>query len=136
MAHVLIIDDDPDIIDSLTMILEANGHSVDVKTDTGQLIEDVVKANPDIIILDVIFPEDPQAGFKAARTLRKSERIRHIPVLMLSAVNQRSNLAFSISDSDISDDFMPVGAFLDKPVEPRALLGKIDELLEVPQTSH
>jgi len=136
MAHVLIIDDDPDIIDSLSMILEANGHSVDVKTDTGQLIEDVVKANPDIIILDVIFPEDPQAGFKAARTLRKSEQINHIPVLMLSAVNQRSNLAFSISNSDISDDFMPVEAFLDKPVEPRALLGKIDELLGVPQTSH
>lgn len=136
MAHVLIIDDDPDIIDSLTMILEANGHSVDVKTDTGQLIEDVVKANPDIIILDVIFPEDPQAGFKAARSLRKNEQINHIPVLMLSAVNQRSNLAFSISNSDISDDFMPVGAFLDKPVEPQMLLGKINELLEVPQTSH
>lgn len=130
MARVLIIDDDPDIIDSLTLILEAKGHRVAVKTDTAQLIEEVVQINPDIIILDVIFPEDPQAGFKAARSLRQSERIRHIPILMLSAVNQRSNLAFNFSNHDISDDFLPVDAFLDKPVEPQTLLRKLDELLK------
>lgn len=129
MARVLIIDDDPDIIDSLSMILEANGHAVEVMRDTSHLIQDATKANPDLIILDVIFPEDPQAGFKAARTLRHTESLSRIPVLMLSAVNQRSNLAFSITDSDISEDFLPVGAFLEKPVEPKALLQKIAELL-------
>ena len=72
MAKILIIDDDNDIIDSLTLVLEANGYQVGSKMDTDNLIADVKAANPDLIILDVIFPEDPQAGFKAARELHKT----------------------------------------------------------------
>lgn len=129
MAKVLIIDDDQDIIDSLTMILEGNGYAVAVKKDTEDLVEDVASANPDLIILDVIFPEDPQAGFKAARVLNKDPQVGHIPVLLLSALNQLSNLSFGISENDISEDFMPVGAFIEKPVRPKVLLKRIDELL-------
>lgn len=130
MAKILIIDDDQDIIDSLTMILEGNGHHVAVKPDTDNLVPDISEVNPDLIILDIMFPEDPQAGFVAARTLHKHEKLNKIPVLLLSAVNQRSNMAFGFSDSDISDDFMPVEAFLEKPVEPAALLKKVDEVLK------
>lgn len=129
MAKVLIIDDDPDIVDSLTMILEANGYDVAAKHDADNLVAEVEDINPDLIILDVIFPEDPQAGFKAARTLSKHQNLAHIPVLILSAVNVKSKLSFGISDSDISEDFMPVGAFLDKPVEPKVLVAKIEALL-------
>jgi CheY-like chemotaxis protein len=130
MANILLIDDDPDIVDSLTMILEGNGHQVSVKGDTDDIVEGVMKVNPDIIILDIMFPEDPQAGFTAARELERSEKVRDIPVLLLSAVNQRSNMSFGFSDADISDDFMPVEAFIEKPVEPAVLLAKIGELLK------
>ena len=71
MANILIVDDDLDIIDSLKMILEANGHQVSVKTDTDNLVESVMQALPDLIILDIIFPENPNAGFAAARELHK-----------------------------------------------------------------
>jgi CheY-like chemotaxis protein len=130
MANILLIDDDPDIVDSLTMILEGNGHQVSVKGDTDDIVEGVMKVNPDIIILDIMFPEDPQAGFTAARELERNEKVRDIPVLLLSAVNQRSNMSFGFSDTDISDDFMPVEAFIEKPVEPSVLLAKIGELLK------
>ena len=133
MTRVLIIDDDPDIIDSLSMILEGNGYAVAVKKDTDNLIDDVRDINPDLIILDVIFPEDPQAGFKAARVLNKEPEVRRIPVLLLSALNQLSNLSFNISDNDISEDFMPVGAFIEKPVQPKVLLGRIESLLQPPR---
>jgi len=102
---------------------------VDAMSSTDNLLEEVEQVAPDLIVLDVIFPEDPQAGFKAARVLSKDENLGQIPILLLSAVNLRSNLAFSISDSDISDDFMPVRAFIDKPVQPNVLLAKVDELL-------
>ncbi len=129
MAKILIIDDDPDIVDSLTMILEAGGYQVSAKPDTDNLIRDVMEFNPDLIILDIIFPEDPQAGFKAARVLSKNEKVQGVPVLVLSAVNQRSNLSFGFSETDISEDFMPVKGFLEKPVEPAALLEKVGKLL-------
>ncbi len=130
MAKILIIDDDQDIIDSLTMILEGNGHQVQVKTDTDNLVASVSDAGPDLIILDIMFPEDPQAGFVAARELNKNPKLKNIPVLLLSAVNQRSNMAFGFSDADISPDFMPVEAFIEKPVEPDVLIRKIAEMLE------
>lgn len=129
MAKILIIDDDQDIIDSLSMILDATGHEVEARTDADTAVADACEVGPDLIILDVMFPDDPQAGFRAARALRQDERARRIPVLVLSAVNQRSKLAFSFSEADISDDFMPVSAFMDKPIEPRVLLAKIDQLL-------
>ena len=130
MTKILIIDDDPDIIDSLSLILESKGYEVVAKTDSDGVMDAVKEANPDLIILDIMFPEDPQFGFQAARQLSREPKVCEIPVLLLSAVNQRSNMSFGFSDSDISQDFMPVGAFIEKPVEPRVLVEKIEALLQ------
>ena len=129
MTKILIIDDDRDIVENLEMILEAHGYEVAIKWDTDNLENEVRRINPDLIILDIMFPEDPQAGFSAARMLRKHKEFQKIPVILLSAVNQRSNLSFGFSDSDISEDFMPVSSFIEKPVEPKVLLNKIKEFL-------
>jgi DNA-binding response OmpR family regulator len=130
MAKILIIDDDEDIIDNLTMVLKKEGFEVQVKRDPERVTEDVAAADPDVIILDVMFPQDPYAGFKAARELKKDKRLSHIPILVLSAVNQLSGQAFGFSDADLSDDFLPAQAFLEKPIEPKALLAKINAALK------
>ena len=130
MAKVLIIDDDEDIIDNLTMVLEKAGHTVRVKRDTEQVTASVVAIDPDVIILDVMFPQDPYAGFKAARELKADEKLGRIPILVLSAVNQRSGQAFGFSDADLSEDFLPAQAFIEKPIEPKALVAKINAALK------
>lgn len=129
MAHILIVDDDPDMVESISIILENEGHRVSSLFETVDIIQKVANQHPDLIILDVIFPEDAQAGFKMARSLSKSESVKHIPILILSAVNQSSALSFSFSEKDISPDFLPVSAFLEKPMEPAKLLEKVAELL-------
>jgi len=129
MARILIVDDDPDMVESLTLVLEGSGHEVVARFDTAQIAAAVREVHPDLIILDVIFPDDDQAGFKAARLLARDAEVQHIPVLMLSAVNQLSDLGFSFSDKDISRDYLPVAGFLEKPVEPARLLARIGELL-------
>ncbi len=129
MARLLLVDDDPDLIDSLTMILRAHGHEVETLLETTNLVEEVRSRSPDLVILDVMFPEDPQAGFAAARELAKDPVAARVPVLLLSAVNMRSGLAFGFSEADISDDFMPVQAFIEKPVAPEQLLEQIKKLL-------
>jgi len=131
MASILLVDDDLDIIDSLKMILEANGHQVSVKTDPDDLVASVREISPDLIILDIIFPENPNAGFGAARELHKIDSVKDIPVLLLSAVNQLSKMSFGFSENDISEDFMPVKGFIEKPVEPAVLLAKVNELLGI-----
>jgi CheY-like chemotaxis protein len=131
MASILIVDDDLDIIDSLKMILEGNGHTVSVKTDPDNLVASVKQVSPDLIILDIIFPENPNAGFTAARELHGAEGVKDIPVLLLSAVNQMSKMSFGFSENDISEDFMPVKAFIEKPVEPAVLIARVNELLGI-----
>jgi two-component system alkaline phosphatase synthesis response regulator PhoP len=129
MAKVLIIDDDEDIIDNLTLVLEKAGHAVEVKRDTEQITAAVAAVDPDVIILDVMFPQDPYAGFKAARELKGDPRLARIPILVLSAVNQRAGQSFGFSDSDLSPDFLPAQAFIEKPIEPKALLQRIASVL-------
>ncbi len=128
MSKIMIIDDDRDIIDSISMVLQANDYTVCSKMDTENLLADIKAEAPDIILLDIVFPEDAQAGFKAAREIAGEDDLKHIPVLILIAVNQLTNLGFSFNESDISNDFMPVRGFIEKPVEPAVLLDKIRSL--------
>ncbi|MCP3850876.1 MAG: response regulator [Gammaproteobacteria bacterium] len=128
MNKIMIIDDDRDIIESLQMILEANDYTVVSKMDTDHLITAIEAENPDIILLDIVFPEDAQAGFKAARKIASQESLKKIPILILSAVNQLNNLGFSFTENDISQNFMPVSGFIEKPVKPEVLLEKITSI--------
>lgn len=129
MAKILIVDDNPAIIEKVTDILQAAGHQVESRQQTAGLDDAVREIAPDLIILDIHFPDDPQAGIKAARRLTQDPRLCQIPILMLSAINRSTNLPFSISESDISEDFLPIDAFIDKPVQSELLLQKIERLL-------
>ena len=129
MARILIIDDDLDMLDSLSLILRSRHHEVSTLSRLEGLEAQVRAVHPDLILLDVMFPDDPQGGFEAARRLRADTDLAHIPVLILSALNARSGLSFGFSEADISDGFMPVAGYLDKPIRPDKLLDQIDALL-------
>lgn len=128
MSKIMIIDDDRDMVESISLVLEANNYQVVSKMDTDNITASIESENPDVILLDIVFPEDANAGFKAARSIAAQESIKNIPVLILSAVNQLSNLGFSFTDNDISSDFMPVKGFIEKPVKPDELLEKIKQI--------
>jgi CheY-like chemotaxis protein len=113
------------------MVLEKHGLTVVAKRELDNLVADVERIDPDVILLDVMFPENPQAGFEAARAIRAEQKIKHIPILIVSAVNQMSPVGFS--DRDISDNFMPVQGFVEKPIKPTTLVARINELLAPPK---
>ncbi len=124
---IYIIDDDSDIIESLQLVLESQGYEVKSTLSTKGALEAVKAEKPDLIILDVMFPESSSEGFDVARRFHEDPDVSKIPVLMLSAVNARFNLGFSNRDKD--DHWLPVAEFMEKPVEPAKLVGKVKELL-------
>jgi len=128
MSKVYIIDDDRDIVESITMILEANGHEVSAQYNDEDVVENVSKFDPDLIILDVIFPEDSSAGFKIARDIKNEKDLVNIPIIMLSAVNEKGIYMGRFSDQDIDQSWLPVNKFLDKPVQPKKLLELVESL--------
>lgn len=127
MAYIMIVDDDADLANTTAKVLETDRHQVSIQLDThgaGKALEERV---PELMILDVMFPEDSSAGFDFARTLRKDERFTTMPILMLTAINEK--YPFGFSASDIDEDWLPVTEFMEKPVDFDVLRKKVADML-------
>jgi len=128
MKKVYIIDDDRDIVESISMVLKSNGYEVSAQFDDENVVENIKKNNPDVIILDVIFPENSSAGFEIAREIKNDSELINIPIIMLSAVNERGIYVGDFTNSDIDLSWLPVNLFLNKLVSPAELLQKIESV--------
>ncbi|MEI8191963.1 MAG: response regulator [candidate division NC10 bacterium] len=124
---IFIIDDDRDMVESVSMVLEAHDYEVQSATAATDAVKKVKSAKPDLVILDVMFPENPSEGFDIARALSADKVTRNIPVIVLSAINERFKLGFS--DNDRDETWFPVARFLEKPVEPAKLVKLVQELI-------
>ncbi len=128
MAHkIFIVDDDNDIIDAISMVLTKHGYQVASSLTASDALAKIKKERPDLIILDVMFPEDPSKGFELSRLFHNDPAVKDIPVIIFSAVNIRFKLGFS--KKEIDDDWMPVKEFVEKPIEPEKLLAVIKKIL-------
>jgi DNA-binding response OmpR family regulator len=129
MAYVIIVDDDEDFASAASRVIKSAGHEVTVVNDTEKAQKSMEEKLPDLAILDVMFPEDSTSGFTLARTMRLSnEKLRHVPILMLTAVNSKFPLGFS--EDDIDDRWLPIDDFVEKPVDLDVLVERVNRLLE------
>ncbi len=86
---------------------------------------------PDLVILDVMFPENPTTGFELCRAIKENSELKQIPVIILSAINEKFNMAFTaVINSANGKGAIPADVFLEKPIRPSELLSKINELLK------
>ena len=127
MANILLVDDDVDLTAATKLALEGNGHNVRVELDIDSGKKAMLEDIPDLVILDVMFPEDSAAGFGLARDMHSDEKLSAVPIVMLTAINAEIPLGFSADDID--ETWMPVKSFLEKPVDFATLLAKVDEML-------
>jgi len=125
-GRILIIDDDPDITEAMTVVLENKGYTVAGAADGSAGMEQLAAARPDLIILDVMM-RTSQEGFELSRQLKGSAEYKDIPILMLTAVKDKTGLDFKSTAGD--ESWLPVEEFLDKPVKPDVLLEKVASLL-------
>jgi len=128
VAKIKVIDDDVDHAEDLAGILADYGHTVTLYHDVEGAVEDLLRDVPDLLVLDVMFPEDAAAGLGLARNMRCSgDGLDDVPVLLLTAVNQRFPMGFS--PNDIDDEWLPVTDFVEKPVELNVLGEKVKAVL-------
>jgi DNA-binding NtrC family response regulator len=118
MTKVLIIDDDLDILETIGALLQDRGfeiHSADTVEDGLKAIPEI---SPDLVLLDVLFPEDSHLGFKTTRIIK--ERFPGLTIFLLSAVNRE--YAFNGNEEKVEAD-----EFLIKPVNIDRLVRLINQ---------
>ncbi len=125
-GRILIIDDDPDITEAMSVVLENKGYVIDSAADSSEGMERLQANRPDLIILDVMM-RTSQEGFELSRKLKSTAEYKDIPILMLTAVKDKTGLDFKSTAGD--DAWLPVEEFLDKPVKPDVLLDKVASLI-------
>jgi len=129
---ILIVDDDRDLVESLSQVLKAQGYAVAAAHGRAEGLRALLSVRPDLVILDVMMETDT-AGFEAAGQIRSSRpssryrELRSVPIVMLTAIDQVTHSRFSF---DRNESFLPgVDEFLTKPVDLDALLASIRRLL-------
>jgi len=122
--RVLIVDDDPDIVEAEKLILESKGYQVDSAVDGESGLAKAKEIKPDLIILDVMMSTMDE-GIRVARQLRRQPELEHIPILVTTAIGQVTSLKFSPKRDD---EIFPVDAFIEKPVKPADLISLVEAL--------
>ena len=88
-GRVLLIEDEPNIIEAIRFILSRDGWAVDVHSDGATATEAVAQRGPDLVILDVMLPN--RSGYDILADLRAADETRELPVLMLTARGQEKD---------------------------------------------
>ena len=115
---ILIIDDDLDIIETTGALLEYEGFEIHSAETVESGIEMIEKVSPDLILLDIMFPEKKTRGFEAATEIK--EKYPNLPIFALTAINRE--YAFDFAKEDIKAE-----EFINKPVETDKLIRLIKQ---------
>lgn len=128
--RILIVDDDVDLSDSLRVILEHAGYDTLAAASRTKGMEKIRTEQPDLIILDVMM-ETWQDGFEMSRDLKWDPEFKDTPILMLTSIGELTGIEVKSSAGD--PVWLPVDAFLEKPVAPDTLLATVRDLLQSPK---
>ena len=118
--HVLIADDEANIVISLEFLMKREGHRVTIARDGDAALEAIRRERPDLVLLDVMMPG--KSGFEVCQAVRADEALAAVKILMLSAKGRDTDLA---KGSALGAD-----AYMTKPFSTRELADKVRELLD------
>ena len=126
-GKILVVDDDPDILDAVTMILESQGYEVVSACDGIEGLATLKAENPDLIILDLLMPK--MDGFAVCKELQdpRWSKYKSIPILMLTSVREEASRRRYELETGLELD---VDDYVEKPMSPDVLLERVSKLVK------
>lgn len=122
--YILIVDDDPDLVETVGMLLESKGFEVGKAYDGIEGEEAIKKRRPDVLILDVMMPR--KNGYQLCKELKSNKWTQEIPIILLTAVGEAVPTTTYTHYEGMTieaEDFIP------KPVDAQTLVQAVERLL-------
>jgi two-component system alkaline phosphatase synthesis response regulator PhoP len=124
MAKILVVDDDPDLVETVSMMLESRQYEVVAAYGGVEGLSKARSESPDLVVLDVMMPD--KDGFEVCKEMKADPQLARIPILLLTAV------ASKISETKYTPRMgMETEAddYVDKPVKPEEIVKRVERLL-------
>ena len=122
--YILVVDDDPDLVETVAMMLESKGCEVGQAYDGVEGEESIKARRPDLVILDIMMPR--KDGYVLCNELKENEETRDIPVILLTAVGDAvPSTRYSHADgmATEADEYIP------KPIDTEGLWKVVSSLV-------
>lgn len=126
MKLILVVDDDPDLVEAVSMKLEAENYRVAKAYDGVEAMESIKAEKPALVVLDVMMPR--KNGWVVCDEIKKNDQLKDIAVVMLTAVAdavQTTSYTHYEGKTTLADDYIP------KPIDLDKLMEIIDDHLKV-----
>lgn len=124
---ILIVDDDPDILDALTMILESQNYEVITARDGVEGLANFKAEIPDLMILDLLMPK--MDGFSVLKELQdpRWSKYKNIPILILTSVREEASRRRYELETGLE---LGVDDYVEKPMPPEVLIERVGKLIK------
>ena len=125
-AKILVVDDDPDILDAVTMILESQGYQVVTAQNGLQGLAKIEAEEPDLMILDLLMPK--MDGFALFKELQDPKwlKYKNMPILILSSVREEASRRRYELETGVE---LGMADYIEKPFSPDVLLKRVGEII-------
>ncbi len=126
-GKILVIDDDPDILDALAMILESQGYQVFTARDGLEGLANLKSEKPDLMILDLLMPK--MDGFAVCKELQdpRWSKFKDMPILILTSVREDVSRRRYELETGLE---LNVDDYVEKPISPDILLQRVERLVK------
>ena len=124
--NLLIIDDDPDVLESLRVILGDQGYNVNTASNKDDGLKLCSSQKPDLIILDIMMESDLE-GYDMLNDFRKDDSMANVPIIMYSGMAQQLGVNFRSAVED--EKMFPGVSFVDKRQEVKELVEEVNKIL-------
>ncbi len=125
--RILIVDDDPDIVEGLTALLETQSYELASAKDGLECMQQIRERPPDLLVLDMMMPR--MDGFAVMKELRSDPQYAGLPVIVLTTVVEDAAYRRYELETGLA---MDVQGYVEKPVSPKELLKRVSEIVDQP----
>lgn len=124
--YILIVDDDPDILDNIITVLETQPYRLATARDGKKCLEMIGQEIPDLLILDLLMPR--MDGWGVIREMRSEPRYAKVPIMVLTTVIEDASRRRYELETGMA---MEVQEYIQKPVMPKELIRRVQNLLKL-----